>query len=102
MLTRETLGTAYHSLHPAHRGSRQSMRSPWREREQGHWHAEIPLQTMDSTSHEQRIKRVKVVVSLDGAGDLIVDAEVQQPGEHAGKVKSFVKRWEAGMRSKGI
>ena len=51
-------------------------------------------------SKEQRIKRVKVVVSLDGAGDLFVDTVVKQGGDKKGegRVKSFVKRWEAEGR----
>ena len=102
-------GSTYHSFHPMRKGSRHSMRSPWRERDVGHWQAEIPLETIESADNagnrdragkegrKQGIRRVKVVVSLDGAGDLMVDTRVQQPniGQQQGKVKSFVKRWEA-------
>ena len=53
---------------------------------------------------DQRIKRVKVVISLDGAGDLMVDASVQQPrGDQVeGRVRSFVKRWEAAEMAGGV
>ena len=107
--------TAYHSSYAMHKNSHRSLRSPWRERDGGHWENEIPLQRMVSTSRgrdrnrngneggEQRIKRVKVVVSLDGTGDLMVDASVQQSrgGRRESKVKSFVKRWEAVALSSG-
>lgn len=113
--------TIYHSVFPTHKNSHASMRSPWREqdKEKGRWRAEIPLQRMTPSpsrkgeergrsgergraggrneSKEPRIKRVKVVVSLDGAGDLFVDTVVKQGGnkQGEGRVKSFVKRWEA-------
>ncbi|KAG7009897.1 ATP synthase subunit delta [Physcia stellaris] len=113
--------TIYHSVFPTHKNSHASMRSPWREqdKDKGRWRAEIPLQRMTPSpsrkgeergrsgergrtggrneSKEQRIKRVKVVVSLDGAGDLFVDTVVRQGGDRQGegRVQSFVKRWEA-------
>lgn len=53
---------------------------------------------------EQRIKRVKVVVSLDGGPDLVVDATVQQgrDGEEMGwKVREGVRVWGQGEREEG-
>ena len=104
--------TAYHSPFPTHKNSHQSMRSPWREHnaDRGSWSAEIPLQHVSppkkraeragngDESRAQRIRRVKVVVSLDGAGDLVVDTKLKQEGQGRGegRVRSFVKRWEAG------
>lgn len=114
--------TIRHSLYPAHKNSHQSMRSPWRDQhDEEYWQAEIPLRPTSPSpsryegdrgrhmerggdrgrgrnkSREQRIKRVKVVVSLDGAGDLMVDARVKQDcdGQGEGRVRSFVKSWEA-------
>ena len=44
---------------------------------------------------EQRIKRVKVVVSLDGGPDLVVDATVEQGREGDGwRVRESVRDWE--------
>lgn len=108
-------GTAYHSIYPTHRISHQSLRSPRRERDEDRKQAEIPLNSMGSAGRgrdrnregkegrDQRIKKVKVVVSLDGAGDLVVDASVLRPGDgqRGGKVRSFVKRWEAAAASSG-
>ena len=105
--------TVYQSLSPTHKNSHQSMRSPWREHDtdRGPWSAEkIPLQHVSplkkraekpgngDESRAQRIRRVKVVVSLDGAGDLVVDTNLRQErhGRGEGRVRSFVKRWEAG------
>lgn len=110
-------GTAYHSVYPTHRNSYRSLRSGWREeRSESRREAEIPLQSMGSVGRgreryrdrdggrDQRIKRVKVVVSLDGAGDLMVDASVQQPrsDQQEGRVRSFVKKWEAAEMAGGI
>ena len=104
--------TPYHSLLPIKKNSHQSMRSPWRDydADKGPWSAEIPLQHVSppkkraerpgngDESKGQRIRRVKVVVSLDGAGDLVVDTNMKQEkaGRGGGRVRSFVKRWEAG------
>ncbi|KAL8792972.1 MAG: hypothetical protein Q9195_004469 [Heterodermia aff. obscurata] len=108
--------TVYHSPVPTHKNSHQSMRSPWREHdtEKGSWTAEIPLQHVSppkkraerpgngEESRAQRIRRVKVIVSLDGAGDLVVATKLNKErgvrGE--GRVRSFVKRWEAGCVGK--
>ena len=109
-------GTAYHSFYPTHRNSTRSLRSAWRDgRSESRREAEIPLQSMGSIGRgreryrdrdggrDQRIKRVKVVVSLDGAGDLMVDARAQQPrnDQPEGRVRSFVKRWEAAEMAGG-
>lgn len=105
--------TVPHSRLPTQKNSHQSMRSPWREHDtdKGSWSAEIPLQHVSpppkkraerpgngDESRAQRIRRVKVVVSLDGAGDLVVDTNLKQgaQGRREGRVRSFVKRWEAG------
>ena len=110
-------GTAYHSFYPTHRNSNRSLRSAWREeRSESRREADIPLQPMGSAGRgrdrsrhrdagwDQRIRRVKVVVSLDGAGDLMVDASVQQPrnDQQEGRVRSFVQRWEAAEAAGGI
>ena len=104
--------TPYHSLLPTKKNSNQSMRSPWRDydTDKGPWSAEIPLQHVfppkkraerRGTGDEgkgHRIRRVKVVVSLDGACDPVVDTNVKQErkGRGEGRVRSFVKKWEAG------
>ena len=110
-------GTAYHSFYPTHRNSTRSLRSAWRDgHSESRREAEIPLQSMGSVGRgrahnrdrdggqDQRIKRVKVVVSLDGAGDLKVDASVSQPrdGQLEGRVRSFIKRWEAAEMAGGF
>ena len=101
---------------PTHKNSHQSMRSPWREHDpdRGPWSAEIPLQPVSPVkkkaerrgdgdeSRAQRIRRVKVVVSLDGAGDLVVDTKLKQEsqGQGEGRVRDFVKRWEAACAAR--
>ena len=103
--------TIYHSPFPTHKNSHQSMRSPWREHDtdKGPWSAEIPSKHAPppkksaerpgkgDEGRAQRIRRVKVIVSLDGAGDLVVNTKLKQEreGRGEGRVRSFVKRWEA-------
>ena len=75
--------SAYQSLQSSQYGLRRS-----RKRE-----------SQQKRDREQRIKRVKVVVSLDGGTDLVVDASVKlnRDGERHGegwKVKESVRRWE--------